>query len=136
MVCLILRFFFFVLTRRPPRSTRTDTRVPYTTPFRSGEAVGPAVAGDLGMQDEAVALVAGDEVQLDGAAPAADHRVVEAVRRRQHMALADEEARAVAAPAGVDPAGGARGLLHGLHFDAPFRRRDLQRCAARGTGPR
>src|SRR3546814_8467213 len=82
MVCLILRFFFFVLTRRPPRSTRTDTRVPYTTPFRSGEAVWPAVAGDLGMQDEAVALVAGDEVQLDGAAPAADHRVVGAVRRR------------------------------------------------------
>src|SRR3546814_8550220 len=25
---------FFLLIRRPPRSTRTDTRFPYTTPFR------------------------------------------------------------------------------------------------------
>src|SRR3546814_19687163 len=27
--------FFFCMIRRPPRSTRTDTRVPYTTLFRS-----------------------------------------------------------------------------------------------------
>src|SRR3546814_6490096 len=27
--------FFFLLIRRPPQSTRTDTRVPYTTLFRS-----------------------------------------------------------------------------------------------------
>src|SRR3546814_14601089 len=27
--------FFFVMTRRPPRSTRTDTLVPYTTLCRS-----------------------------------------------------------------------------------------------------
>src|SRR3546814_1129617 len=27
--------FFFVMLRRPPRSTRTDTLVPYTTLFRS-----------------------------------------------------------------------------------------------------
>src|SRR3546814_17847985 len=27
--------FFFVMRRRPPRSTRTDTRFPYTTLFRS-----------------------------------------------------------------------------------------------------
>src|SRR3546814_5530868 len=31
--------FFFVMNRRPPRSTRTDTLLPYTTLFRS-EAVG------------------------------------------------------------------------------------------------
>src|SRR3546814_19510802 len=29
-------FFFFLMIRRPPRSTRTDTRFPYTTLFRSG----------------------------------------------------------------------------------------------------
>src|SRR3546814_15103975 len=30
------RFFLFFLTiRRPPRATRTDTRIPYTTLFRS-----------------------------------------------------------------------------------------------------
>src|SRR3546814_15146115 len=27
---------FFVIARRPPRSTRTDTLLPYTTLFRSG----------------------------------------------------------------------------------------------------
>src|SRR3546814_4981464 len=30
------------MRRRPPRSTRTDTLVPYTTLFRSGDAVGIA----------------------------------------------------------------------------------------------
>src|SRR3546814_5666636 len=28
-------FFFFLMLRRPPRSTRTDTLFPYTTLFRS-----------------------------------------------------------------------------------------------------
>src|SRR3546814_18946923 len=28
-------FFFFLMIRRPPRATRTDTLVPYTTLFRS-----------------------------------------------------------------------------------------------------
>src|SRR3546814_615743 len=32
---LILLCFFFLMIRRPPRSTRTDTLVPYTTLFRS-----------------------------------------------------------------------------------------------------
>src|SRR3546814_14226480 len=31
-------FFFFLMIRRPPRSTRTDTLFPYTTLFRSGHA--------------------------------------------------------------------------------------------------
>src|SRR3546814_1581018 len=35
MVC----FFFFLMIRRPPRSTRTDTLFPYTTLFRSIIAV-------------------------------------------------------------------------------------------------
>src|SRR3546814_12528365 len=30
-------FFFFLMIRRPPRSTRTDTLFPYTTLFRSTE---------------------------------------------------------------------------------------------------
>src|SRR3546814_17949090 len=32
--------FFFLMIRRPPRSTRTDTLFPYTTLFRSLEAQG------------------------------------------------------------------------------------------------
>src|SRR3546814_10346114 len=31
----MLVFFFFLMIRRPPRSTRTDTLFPYTTLFRS-----------------------------------------------------------------------------------------------------
>src|SRR3546814_2643745 len=34
MLCFYLSFFFLML-RRPPRSTRTDTLFPYTTLFRS-----------------------------------------------------------------------------------------------------
>src|SRR3546814_12855957 len=33
IICLML--FFFLMIRRPPRSTRTDTLFPYTTLFRS-----------------------------------------------------------------------------------------------------
>src|SRR3546814_18631199 len=32
---MILLLFFFLMIRRPPRSTRTDTLFPYTTLFRS-----------------------------------------------------------------------------------------------------
>src|SRR3546814_20316699 len=32
---LFCSFFFFLMIRRPPRSTRTDTLFPYTTLFRS-----------------------------------------------------------------------------------------------------
>src|SRR3546814_16423838 len=35
--------FFFLMIRRPPRSTRTDTLFPYTTLFRSLE---PAIGGE------------------------------------------------------------------------------------------
>src|SRR3546814_12840712 len=33
----IILLFFFLMIRRPPRSTRTDTLFPYTTLFRSIE---------------------------------------------------------------------------------------------------
>src|SRR3546814_20760225 len=38
-------FFFFLMIRRPPRSTRTDTLFPYTTLFRSID--GQQDAGDV-----------------------------------------------------------------------------------------
>src|SRR3546814_1837647 len=34
-ICLSFLFVFFLMIRRPPRSTRTDTLFPYTTLFRS-----------------------------------------------------------------------------------------------------
>src|SRR3546814_1309829 len=35
--------FFFLMLRRPPRSTRTDTLFPYTTLFRSGRSLDEGV---------------------------------------------------------------------------------------------
>src|SRR3546814_4350062 len=35
LVCVVCVLIFFVMKRRPPRSTRTDTLFPYTTLFRS-----------------------------------------------------------------------------------------------------
>jgi hypothetical protein len=39
--------FFFLMIRRPPRSTPDPTLVPYTTLFRSTEARGVYRAGDI-----------------------------------------------------------------------------------------
>src|SRR3546814_11968929 len=48
---MILLLFFFLMIRRPPRSTRTDTLFPYTTLFRS-TAEGPGAAGEgVGRKD-------------------------------------------------------------------------------------
>src|SRR3546814_13455812 len=49
-------FFFFLMIRRPPRSTRTDTLFPYTTLFRSrhmaheGRAAGAVIVGEARLQ--------------------------------------------------------------------------------------
>src|SRR3546814_10716268 len=44
----MLVFFLFLMIRRPTRSTRTDTLFPYTTLFRSYNAVfGQLALGDL-----------------------------------------------------------------------------------------
>src|SRR3546814_1757591 len=41
---LSIVFFFFLMIRRPPRSTRTDTLFPYTTLFRSQTEAGPVIS--------------------------------------------------------------------------------------------
>src|SRR3546814_1017545 len=46
VVCLFVVLFFFLMIRRPPRSTRTDTLFPYTTLFRSFmNGLGPMILG-------------------------------------------------------------------------------------------
>src|SRR3546814_7823105 len=51
LVCLIV----FLMIRRPPRSTRTDTLFPYTTLFRSPVPADCAVGDDVrGVLDDAV----------------------------------------------------------------------------------
>src|SRR3546814_13924361 len=41
----VVLFVFFLMIRRPPRSTRTDTLFPYTTLFRSGTCRHGGAAG-------------------------------------------------------------------------------------------
>src|SRR3546814_12615866 len=44
MIVIRCCLFFFLMIRRPPRSTRTDTLFPYTTLFRSGQCAGADLA--------------------------------------------------------------------------------------------
>src|SRR3546814_7283589 len=65
---VIVGVFFFLMIRRPPRSTRTDTLFPYTTLFRSARLQVQRRARRAGVSDE-IALVArppGREVGHDG----------------------------------------------------------------------
>src|SRR3546814_14818363 len=62
-------WFFFLMRRRPPRSTRTDTLFPYTTLFRSE-----------------VALVAGRVVVVTGDVHVARLALVDHLRRGQRRA--------------------------------------------------
>src|SRR3546814_9183744 len=66
--------FFFLMIRRPPRSTRTDTLFPYTTLFRSQGAVGARLqhqrAGDDGFgHRRRRRLAAGGQQQRRGQQP-------------------------------------------------------------------
>src|SRR3546814_12288741 len=62
-----ISFFFFLMIRRPPRSTRTDTLFPYTTLFRSLTGhVWPAVLG-LGPRTSAAITLGAYGVMLLGA---------------------------------------------------------------------
>src|SRR5881396_1820869 len=49
----MLRFFFFLMIRRPPRSTRYETLFPYTTLFRSdSDAAVHALQGAYGTWED------------------------------------------------------------------------------------
>src|SRR3546814_5213843 len=92
-------FFFFLMIRRPPRSTRTDTLFPYTTLFRSRLAAAEGRADrDAGAvadralvahgQRRLAVLAADADADAVGAGQAGgDHRHdgVGAAHRRQHV---------------------------------------------------
>src|SRR3546814_14220042 len=105
---LLLFCFFFLMIRRPPRSTRTDTLFPYTTLFRS-------FLTDIGCdrfshirrnRQTIVALALAPDEQLTGAsvdiiAPDGDHlRCLQPMARphQHHCMLAQPMLRLVAAP--------------------------------------
>src|SRR3546814_9933378 len=62
-------YIFFLMIRRPPRSTRTDTLFPYTTLFRSSLPIGDSTS-DLSSEGMAKKL-AHPEKKLD---PSIDKR--------------------------------------------------------------
>src|SRR3546814_10515693 len=109
-VCLLLLcvycFVFFLMIRRPPRSTRTDTLFPYTTLFRSeGQAREAADAREqpaLPFQVEAPAQrlaplqpadVGDDQQAPDQAAPAHDGPGIGGDRLGQHTREAEDDRR-------------------------------------------
>src|SRR3546814_14513876 len=57
--------FFFLMIRRPPRSTRTDTLFPYTTLFRSDQNLAEVLENVTGVQITRQAGV-GNAVQIRG----------------------------------------------------------------------
>src|SRR3546814_1386346 len=81
---IFLTVFFFLMIRRPPRSTRTDTLFPYTTLFRSLDGL-PEAAGILDVHGlEALspldAVGIEQEVDLVDLAAEADHQHAGEVR--------------------------------------------------------
>src|SRR3546814_19575384 len=112
---ILLFVIFFLMIRRTPRSTRTDTLVPYTSLFRSvgdgpnrGDVVGDEEVGDLSFRLQAHEqlqaagghqrverrgrLVAEDQLRLRRQGPRnADARLLPA---RQHRGTAVDEALA------------------------------------------
>src|SRR3546814_11812347 len=90
----VIIVFFFLMIRRPPRSTRTDTLFPYTTLFRSGitDRASPGFARERGCpqgdrRDQGAATevagrgpcpVQGGSTHLGGLPPALRFRVSQA----------------------------------------------------------
>src|SRR3546814_5494566 len=52
---LLSIYFFFLMIRRPPRSTRTDTLFPYTTLFRSTNAQNRSILSERGPLEKSAA---------------------------------------------------------------------------------
>src|SRR3546814_2122171 len=90
---MLFRLHCFLMIRRPPRSTRTDTLFPYTTLFRSGNA--------SGVNDGAAALILASRAiaESNGLKPRA--RIV-------GMATAGVPPRIM----GIGPAPATRRVLH------------------------
>src|SRR3546814_7547032 len=72
--------FFFLMIRRPPRTTRTDTLFPYTTLFRSPRYLPPRLheaVRDVALAPAVPGAVDGDREAVVAVVDGACHHVVE-----------------------------------------------------------
>src|SRR3546814_15401443 len=94
--------FFFLMIRRPPRSTRTDTLVPYTTLFRALSRHLP-----VGARRRRAAL------RAEAGARADPHRRGGRPARRRARTGRAVRTHPQPARTGIDPAAGGRGAAAG-----------------------
>src|SRR3546814_8908742 len=80
--------FYFLMIRRPPRSTRTDTLFPYTTLFRS-DRLGPVLPG--ADPREAIGRYGDDDERADQMGDGQGDAEAQFERRRQYHRLQREE---------------------------------------------
>src|SRR3546814_12280611 len=64
LIVLCYMLFFFLMIRRQPRSTRTDTLFPYTTLFRSGIGVLRAAAERNVRVPGELSVIGFDDIQM------------------------------------------------------------------------
>src|SRR3546814_19703309 len=88
-VIVYVSFLFFLMLRRPPRSTRTDTLFPYTTLFRSTIQPAPPLRGTRAAAWSHVHGTVPNLVSALGSRVAADHdRIHFRAQRRPAISLA------------------------------------------------
>src|SRR3546814_10166917 len=82
------------MIRRPPRSTRPDTLVPYTTLFRARHAVEPVGKGDHQFAARDLARQLDRRLDRIGPGRAGEHRaIVESARLQDQRLVGFEERR-------------------------------------------
>src|SRR3546814_14307841 len=112
-ISLVCLYFFFLMIRRPPRSTRTDTLFPYTTLFRSSctsstaAYIANATCSDsLHQRADSIAAATGS---ADSASPSANSREAHAhvasvatANRRSRKRLSGRRSPRPLAPTGSE----------------------------------
>src|SRR3546814_99514 len=109
-------FFFFLMIRRPPRSTHTDTLFPYTTLFRSREVLHARGQANVRqcLLDPALALGA-----VHAAVAQRHVAVVEQVQVRDQVEALEDEADLVVAQLAARIVGHAADVLPVEQVGAP-----------------
>src|SRR3546814_12030324 len=106
---------FFLMIRRPPRSTRTDTLFPYTTLFRSARCDAAAAQRSRGAEADSQRArppsPAGHRADRQGPGDGPPHGPQAGPRRLRHQAPFEPRYR---------PAGARPGRRHAKHLPRPL----------------